>query len=268
MKKLFLMIFVTILLFSSCKKEKPDSKKPPYVPSNVEVPQQGNITYNAVMDVDGHWYDAVNIGNKMWMIQNMRTTRFYNGEEIPMGSVDVFSDELPYRYAPDANSSNIAKYGYLYNWPAVMHGENGSGSNPSGVQGICPQGWHVPSNEEWRQLVNYLGTQKECQCGEIRDNIAKSLASTSGWQECSSQCAVGNNQEENNSTHFCAFPAGRGGGNVNSNIGRDAYFWTCSESAIWDGVVLDFELDFYSALTYVGRGAYKHTAMSVRCVRD
>lgn len=266
MKKICLMTVVTMLLFLSCKKETPSSNASQQ-PSGGTT-QQDDIIYNAVADVDGHLYDAILIGNKVWMIQNLKTTRFANGEDIPVGSVDEVSDESPYRYAPDANFSNIEKYGYLYNWSAVMHGENSSGANPSGVQGICPYGWHVPSKAEWSQLVTFVGTQSEHQCDGNYNNIAKSLASKSGWQECSKQCAVGNNQSDNNSTHFCAYPAGLGGGNVNSNFGRDAYFWSCSESAVWPELAIDFELDYYSALTYTGYGVVKQNAMSVRCVQD
>ncbi len=269
MKKIYWIILIALSVLVSCKKEKPSNSGNFQRPSGGSgTTQQGNIIYGAVMDIDGHQYDAVVIGNKTWMMQNLKTTRFPNGEEIPMGNVNEVSDELPYRYLPNASSSNVANCGYLYNWSALMHGEESSGRNPSGVQGICPAGWHVPSRDEWSQMVSYLGTQSDYQCNGSRDNVAKSLASTSGWQECSKQCAVGNNQSANNSTHFSAYPAGLGGGDINTNFGRDAYFWTCTESAVWHGLVLDFELDYYSAVTYVGYGVHKHTAMAVRCVRD
>jgi uncharacterized protein (TIGR02145 family) len=267
MKKICLIALAIIFFAMSCKKEK-IADEIPYVPSGGTVTQQDGIIYNAVTDIDGHFYDAVKIGSKVWMIQNLKTSRFADGEDIPMGGVDEFSEDSPYRYAPDANSMNVARYGYLYNWPAVMHGESSSGSSPSGVQGICPKGWHVPSKAEWDQLVSFVGTKSEFQCDENRNNIAKSLASTSGWQECGKNCAVGNNQQENNSTHFCAYPTGFGGSDINNNFGRDAYFWTCTESGIWHDLVLDFELDYYSALTYSGYGYYKYKALAVRCVRD
>ncbi len=268
MKKIYCFVLVALVCMVACEKEQPSSGNSQRPSSGGGQNQQGNIIYGAVMDVDGHSYDAVMIGNKTWMIQNLKTTRFADGGEIPVGGVGEFSDELPYRYLPNGSSSNVAKCGYLYNWSALMHGEESSGDNPSGVQGICPMGWHVPSKAEWSQLVSYLNTQSEYQCNGSRDNVAKSLASSSGWQECAKQCAVGYDQSSNNSTHFCAYPAGMGGGDINSNFGRDAYFWSCSESAIWNGLVLDFELDYYSAVTYTGYGVHKHTAMAVRCVRD
>ena len=76
---------------------------------------------------------------------------------------------------------NVARYGYLYNWPAVMHGESSSSTNPSGVQGICPNGWHVPSDAEWVRLFIYVSSQPQYQCDNSSDNFAKALASTIGW---------------------------------------------------------------------------------------
>ena len=101
----------------------------------------------------------------------------------------------------------MSTYGLLYNWPAVMHGESSSDSYPSGVQGICPSGWHVPSNIEWEVVENAMLDQIDFQCGSI-GHQAKALASTAGWYSSTETCAVGNNQSANNATGFSAFPAG------------------------------------------------------------
>ena len=264
------VLMILSLLFFSCHKEKEPTPTPtPSGGGNTE-PQQGDIIQNAVMDVDGHFYDAILIGNKVWMIQNLKATRFPNGEEIPVGVPDEDASVTePFRYVPNGDGSYVEQYGYLYNWPAVMHGANSSSSNPSGVQGICPYGWHVPSRGEWEQLVTFIGMQSEYQCNSDRNNVAKAMASTSGWKEASKTCAVGNNQHSNNATHFSAFPTGRGDIAVNNNFTRDAYFWTCTKSAMpgWDNMAYDFELDYYSATTYI-YAPYKQQAMAVRCVRD
>lgn len=255
------------ILFLSCKEPDP---VPTPTPSPTPEPQSGDILYNEVMDVDGNFYDAVRIGNKFWMVQNLRTTRFPSGEEIPYGNPDEDrSDTDPFRYVPNGDGSYVIQYGYLYNWPAVMHGENSSSSSPSGVQGICPYGWHVPSKTEWDQLVTFVGMQSEYQCNNDRNNVAKALASTSGWKEAGKACAVGNNQSCNNATHFSAYPSGRGDIVVNNNFTRDAYFWSCTKSAMpgWDNMAYDFELDYYSATTYT-YAPYKQQAMAVRCVKD
>lgn len=150
-----------------------------------------------------------------------------------------------------------------------MHGANSSSSNPSGIQGVCPYGWHVPSRAEWEQLTTFIGMQSEYRCDNDRYNVAKAMASTSGWKEASKTCVVGNMQYNNNATHFSAYPAGLGDISVNNNFTKDAYFWTCTQSAIpgWDMYAYDFELDYYSATTYI-YAPYKGNAMAVRCVRD
>ena len=113
-----------------------------------------------LMDYDGNIYKTVQIGQQCWMKENLRTTKYADGISIALGSIP--STTIAYRYYPDNNSSNVNTYGYLYNWKAVMRNSSSSDANPSGVQGICPTGWHVPSDEEWKQLTNYVSSQPVC----------------------------------------------------------------------------------------------------------
>ena len=169
-----------------------------------------------VTDYDGNQYNTVLIGEQCWMAENLKTTKFANGSSISYGiysdAWDVqyprISETVSYRYYPNNSSGNVSTYGYLYNWPAVMHGASSSSTNPSNVQGICPTGWHLPSEAEWTQLTSYLKTQSQHQCGGSTTNIGKSLASTSGWNSSTNTCAVGNTPANNNSTGFGAKPAG------------------------------------------------------------
>ena len=104
------------------------------------------------------------IGNQCWMKENLRTTHFANGDSISMGSTvygDFYSSasDIVY-YAPNDSLSNVPAYGLLYNWKTATHGgvpEN-SNANPSGVQGVCPAGWHLPSTSEAGQLQQYIGS--------------------------------------------------------------------------------------------------------------
>ena len=105
----------------------------------------GTIVQNAVMDTDGNSYDAVWIGGQLWMRENLRTTHYADGAAIPAGESGS-SDTEPLYYDYSSSDIPLAERGYLYNWPAVMHGAAPSNTNPSGVQGICPSGWHVPSD--------------------------------------------------------------------------------------------------------------------------
>lgn len=215
-----------------------------------------------VTDVDNNTYNTVQIGTQCWMKENLRTTRYANGTSIALGSST--RSTTAYRYYPDNNSSNVSTYGYLYNWKALMGNSSSSSANPSGVQGICPTGWHVPSDAEWTQLTDYVSGQSQYVCGVSNSLIAKALASTTGWQSSSQICAVGNNPSFNNITGFSALPAG-GYFGYYLNFGDDAYFWSATE--------YDYGNAYYSAFSYNDANVNRHYSnkyygFSVRCVRD
>lgn len=218
---------------------------------------------STVIDYDNNIYNTVQIGNQCWMKENLRTTHYANGESVSLGTST--STTTPYRYNPDNNSNNVPTYGYLYNWPAVMHGTSSSSANPSGVQGICPIGWHVPSDAEWTQLTDYVGSQTQYQCGNNSENIAKALASTTGWYSNTNTCAVGNNPGTNNATVFSALPAGGYLVGDYYYFGYYANFWSATEDDVYDACYRSLSYKY----AYVGRyGHNKYTGFSVRCVRD
>ena len=237
--------------------------------NNQEYPSTADVIFNAVKDVDGNNYDAVKIGNQVWMASNLRTTRYADGTGIPFG--DTMSYDTPYRYAPglgktnEANMVNVPAYGYLYNWSAVMHGASSSDANPSGVQGICPKGWHVPSDAEWTQLTDYMNTRPEYMSSGNINNLAKALAATWGWESSSDPDAVGYKPSTtNNATGFSALPAGSYFGYY-GYFGYYAGFWSSTEND-----------SNYAWLRYLGYtnadvsrdDYYKNYGFSVRCVRD
>ena len=132
-----------------------------------------------IVDYDGNIYHTVQIGQQCWMRENLRTTHFADGSPIALGSSS--SSLVPYRYCPDNDSSNVELYGYLYNWPAAMGDYLASDCVPSGVRGICPDGWHLPSDSEWGQLTSFVGSQSEYILGNNSSYIAKALADSIGW---------------------------------------------------------------------------------------
>ena len=71
----------------------------------------------------------------------------------------------------------------LYTWAATMNGAGSSNNNPSGIQGICPSGWHLPSNTEWCELENYVepGIDVNCNTSGYRGSMAKKLTSPAYW---------------------------------------------------------------------------------------
>jgi len=109
------------------------------------APQQEHV----VTDIEGNAYHTVVIGNQVWTVENLRTTRFNDGSVIPFVPDQPHWGHLSIgAYCnPDVDPSrDIALFGLLYNYNAV-----------SDSRGLCPDGWHVPDVEEWRILIGYLG---------------------------------------------------------------------------------------------------------------
>ena len=217
---------------------------------------------STLTDIDGNTYNTVQIGNQCWMKENLRTTKYANGTSISQGNNT--STTTAYWYYPNNNSSNMSTYGLLYNWKAVMGSSSSSSANPSGVQGICPIGWHVPSDAEWTQLTDYVSSQSQYVCGSDNASIAKALADTTGWSSNTNTCAVGNTPSDNNATGFSALPAGYYYGSYNG-FGDCAYFWSATEGSSTDA--------WRRSLYYGNAGATrlydsKSRGFSVRCVKD
>ena len=218
-----------------------------------------------VTDVDGNVYNTVQIGDQCWMRENLKTTKYAkkyaNGTTIPLGT--EYSYDVAYRYYPDNDSANVTDYGYLYNWAAVMKGASSSNSNPSGVQGICPNGWHVPSDAEWTELTNYVSSHSQYVCGSSTSKIAKALASETGWNSSADYCDVGNNPSTNNATGFSARPAGYCSGNY-TYFGSNAYFWSATQSSS-NAYIRGLDYDRANVSSDISG---KYVGYSVRCVRN
>ena len=221
-----------------------------------------------ITDVDNNTYNTVKIGNQCWMKENLKTTKYADGTSISQGSTT--SDAVAYWYYPNNDSVYKEGYGLLYNWRAVMYNSTSSNANPSGVQGVCPTGWHVPSDAEWTQLTDYVSSQRVCQCNSSNSNIAKSLASITGWTTSTNTCAVGNDQTRNNATGFGALPAGRYYGSYTS-FGSYADFWNASENSQYGRTACSRRLHYDNAFVHGPNEygfPYKSAGLSVRCLRD
>ena len=225
-----------------------------------------------VVDYDGNLYNTVKIGNQCWTKENMRTTHFADGTAIMHGI--PFADTstvIPFYYQNDLVDLNT--YGLYYNAAAFTNGAASSNSIPSGVQGICPKGWHLPSIAEFEQLFNYVGSRSEYTCGGDTTYIAKALASTTGWTTSTGSCAVGNNLLANNATDFSIMPSGT----INT-------FFSASSSAKYVGQAAylsssTWSSDGYPYSAYITSGSktfieFIHSEIQplfgnvVRCLRD
>lgn len=114
---------------------------------------QAQIDYtnsNTVIDIDGNIYHTLTIGTQTWMTENLRTTRYRNGDSIGTtrpSTLDIRSESTPkYQWAYAGNDSNLAIYGRLYTWYTVNDPRN-----------VCPVGWHIPSKTDFETLLNNFG---------------------------------------------------------------------------------------------------------------
>jgi uncharacterized protein (TIGR02145 family) len=221
-----------------------------------------------VKDYDGNSYSTIKLGSQWWMAENLRTTHYAAGAEIPLvesnstwTEKDINSKAMCY-YNNAIN--NAESYGALYTWAAAMNGSGGSSSNPSGVQGVCPSGWHMPSDNEWKQLETYLGMSQMAvnSIGHRGTNEGSKLAGHSRqWNagELKDNAAFG-------ATGFDASPGG--GRNLFGSflyLGSHGAMWTATgfdAASVWGRCL-------YNSYSSVRRyNCQKEFAFSVRCVKN
>jgi uncharacterized protein (TIGR02145 family) len=211
-----------------------------------DIPSQDNtITFNFIECTDRD-------------NNNLKTTKYLNSDLIGTttpATLDTHAEATPkYQWANSGNESNVATYGRLYTWYAVTDSRN-----------VCPTGWHVPSDDEWTTLSNYL-IINGYGYGGSGNFIGKSMASTVGWIIDTAAGSVGNDQAGNNSTGFTGLPSGSrdiwGGFYLDGRIGS---WWSSTEYSTSYVFCRFVAWDFpYLARPYGARG----NGYSVRCLHD
>lgn len=225
---------------------------------------------SSVTDIDGNIYNTVLLDRQCWMKENMRVSRFPSGQIIALSNEQ--SEITPCRFLAGDDEEKVEELGYLYNWFAVMNQRKASDLVPSGVQGLCPAGWHVPSAQEYLDLYDYVASVADYVCDEsdtAHATISKALCSKEGWRQGSfSPCSAGKNSENNNATGFSIVPAGYFGAEGAKNVGISSYLWTTSENPdTWQDDAHNQYIDF--GLTFMqNTSAWKKAGYSVRCLRD
>jgi uncharacterized protein (TIGR02145 family) len=209
-------------------------------------------------DIEGNVYSTVSIGTQVWMAENLKTTKYSNGDSIGTtypATLDITSENAPkYQWAFDGNESNVAIYGRLYTWYTVIDSRN-----------ICPAGWHVPTDAEWTILTDYLTNNGYCYKGN-RGEISKSMAATSGWTTNYIEGNVGNDQMSNNKSGFSAFAGGYRYGNGSFNgFGSFGYWWSATE--VYLATALYRNLCYYGNDVY-GDSSSKQNGISIRCIKN
>ena len=211
---------------------------------------------NALIDTrDGQTYTTVQIGTQCWMAENLNIGTRINGtsNQTNNGTIE--------KYCYENTEASCTTYGGLYQWDEMMQY-----TNTAGVKGICPTGWHLPTDAEWTTLTNYVRSQPAYHCYSNSSYIAKALASTTNWNTSTSLCAPGNNLSANNATGFTALPTGcRDSDGYFYSLGNDALLWSSTGS----GGSYAFSRNLYHSDLYVDRRSeYKVNGFSVHCLKD
>jgi uncharacterized protein (TIGR02145 family) len=237
--------------------------------TEIEIKQlynEGGYPNTMVTDVDGNSYNTVKIGTQVWMKENLKTTKYNDGTPIPNITDNTAWTALTTGAYSDYNNTpaNSTTYGRLYNWFTV---DNNAGTKvaSNGGKNVCPTGWHVPSDTEWTTLTDYLTNNGYGYEGSGND-IAKSMAATSGWSSFGTIGTIGNNPGSNNSSSFTALPGGsRWTSGTFHYIGDDGDWWSSSVSSA--SIASIRGMHFYGADVIKGV-AGNNEGMSVRCLRD
>jgi uncharacterized protein (TIGR02145 family) len=213
---------------------------------------------STVTDIDGNVYKIIKIGNQVWMSENLKVIHYPNGDPIPLITSSVMWQNLPDDNMSDAycwyddDIKNKDIYGALYTYAAAI-GDNWERDNSKlNKQGICPDGWHLPSDEEWTELIGYLGGEGIAG-GRMKD------MSTTYWNSP--------NTGADNSSGFTALPGGYRHGNDGTfnYVGLDGLWWSSTEHSSSNAYCR--HLDYGNA--HVDRyDPSKSFGLSVRCIRD
>jgi uncharacterized protein (TIGR02145 family) len=219
---LILILVIFTLSYNDCKKD----PKPP----------------DPLIDIEGNTYKTIKIGDQLWMSENLRTTHFNDGADIPLTKDDDSWHNLKssgYCWYNNDEASFKDPYGAIYNGYTLTSGK------------LCPAGWHVPSIDEWRVLRDFLGDSSNAG-GKLKES------GTAHW--------LSPNKGADNRTGFTALPAC-------IRYFECTFASVLSFSGIWSASEVSDEEEWYTGLHYAESGFItdhrnKKYGLSVRCLKD
>jgi uncharacterized protein (TIGR02145 family) len=211
------------------------------------------VTQNTINDIDGNVYETIQIGDQLWMAENLKVTHYQNSDEIPY----IYNDPQYGAYINYSNNAdNVGVYGRLYNWFAV-----------NDERGLCPDNWHVPSDDEFKSLEMYLGMSESEANGEgLRGTDEGGKLKEEGNEHWNSP-----NTGATNETGFTALPGGNRRYETYTNqeifccLNRYGFFWSSSEVYTVNAWYRVLSYDYSESNRY---HLSKANAFSVRCVED
>jgi len=203
--------------------------------------KESTETEFTVTDIDGNVYNKIRIGSQVWMGENLKTTKLNDGTDIPNVTDTLKWENLKGSgycwYDNDISNKNL--YGVLYNWSAVNTGK------------LCPEGWHVPDEEDWRSLETFLGGR----------SVAGGKLKETGLIHWLSP-----NKGATNESGFTCLPGGRRFVEGQFwGLGYLAEMWSSEPNEGFDSLVYGMTYESgYSGFDYL----LKQNGCSVRCLKD
>jgi uncharacterized protein (TIGR02145 family) len=203
--------------------------------------------FGSVSDYEGNTYKTITIGEQTWMAENLKSKVYAIGMDIPGV------------YAYNNDESNVDIYGRLYTWKAAMNY-----STDEGVQGVCPNGWHLPTNDEWKILEKNLGM-----CQADLDTLGMRGTNEGGkLKKVDTNLWNLPNIAATNESGFSALPGGwRTGTDKYGGMGRIAYFWSSSSFGRWFADYRRLSFD-EGGIYYYDYYHNRDAGRSVRCIKN
>lgn len=223
---------IALIFFTACKKKE-------VTPEPTPVPTPKPYYMEPITDIDGNVYHTVKIGNQVWTVENLKTVHYRNGDPIPnVTDYSLWLDLTAGAYCEYGNNgANVDAYGRLYNWYVVNDSRK-----------IAPEGWRVPTQQDWQTLIDFLGNDNPG--GELKET------GTSHW--------VSPNTGATDEWGFKALPGGKRT-NTFDQMGEYFYAWTSQETSTTQAVY---------ARIYKGAGSVvlpnfvKENGYSIRLIKE
>ncbi len=236
-----LLMITLFLLTNSCKKNEPDINL-----RETGVIFNPELQYDSVFDIDGNTYKTIVIGTQTWMAENLKTTKYRDGSSIGTTSpstLNISESSTPkYYWVYEGDVSKVGAYGMLYTGFAVTDSRN-----------ICPTGWHIPTDEEWTILTDFLGGTS------VAGRKLKEIGSTH-WSKPPSDLVI----NIANESGFTALPGGYRGGDYFKMLRYQGCWWSSSE-----GEYGSWFIYIHYASDRIDRNQENQiSGLSVRCIKD
>jgi len=216
-----------------------------------------------ITDNQGHVYGVVQVGNQLWMQQNLQTTMFNKGDEIPDGTGVgnyTYMDQPLFYFNYEDDDSHVENYGRLYTWYVVTD-----------ERGVCPPGWRLPDILDWEELIFHLDALAVGYDELIEDDPSLSpeaggLLKSTGTLEAGDGLWHEPNEGASNKTALNMHPSGwRDPSGAFDGMGYSASFWAFTENSSDKGIM--FYTHFFNSGFY-GNAFTKQTGYAVRCMKD